>query len=496
MNLAGILEYSARFFPERTAAISQGREISYAFLNEEANRVASGLARLNIRPGDNVAICQPNGITWIAAYFGILKTGATAVTLFSGLSEAELNQLLDDGRPRAIFMDPGRLSCLEVLRKKPYLENVICAGGDISYEQLIETGQAEFRTIDRDRSDTAAILYTGGTTGRPKGAMLSHENILTSASNVAVQERSTEKDRALCFLPLNHVFGQIHIMASTIYSAGSLIILPSFDLDEVLDCIRDYQVTKFYSVPTVYVRLLAVNGLKQRLKSIRYCFSAAASMAQELVRQWKEVTGLSIYEAYGLTESASMVTYNHYNRHVVGSVGTPVGTVEVAIRDPKGKDLDTGQEGEICIRGLSIMKGYLNQPRATADAFRGTWFRTGDVGLLDEQGYLYIIDRIKDLIITGGENVYPSEVEELLYERSEVEECSVIGLPDPEYGERVTAVIVTKAGTKLKSTELKEFLKERLSSYKVPKEFLTVDELPKNAAGKILKRELKKNLTA
>ena len=325
--------------------------------------------------------------------------------------------------------------------------------------------------------------------------MLSHENLQTSTFNVAHYERSTENDRGLCFLPLNHVFGQVHITLSTVYSGGGLMVQQAFDLDEAVAAIERHQITKFYAVPTIYIRLLGLTDLSERFKSIRYCFSAAASMATELVREWKARTGLDIHESYGMTESAAMVTYNHYYRHVIGSVGIPVDLVEVQIRDFEGTILQQGEAGEICICGPTITKGYLNNPTETKAAFWGNWFRSGDIGYFDEDGYLFIVDRLKDMIITGGENVYPREVEEILYTRPEVQECAVVGLPDKEYGERVTAFIVAQKGEKPDAAELKAYLKTRLAGFKVPKEYIVVDELPKNPAGKLLKREIKKQFT-
>jgi long-chain acyl-CoA synthetase len=239
---------------------------------------------------------------------------------------------------------------------------------------------------------------------------------------------------------------------------------------------------------------LAQEDLNEKLGSVRYCFSAAASMAEEVVRQWKERTGLAIYEAYGMTESASMVTYNHYHRHVVGSVGTPVGTVELDIRDAEGDPKPAGEEGEICVRGRNIMKGYLSAPEETQAVFWGEWFRTGDVGVITGDGYLYIVDRIKDMIITGGENVYPREIEERLYAHPAVQECTVIGLPDREWGERVTALIIPKPGRSLDTKELNRYLKTHLSPFKVPKEYRVVDDFPKSPAGKILKRALRSQI--
>jgi long-chain acyl-CoA synthetase len=495
MNLAENLERSAFYFPNRAAILELGKEISYLEFDEESNRVAAALIGLGVQRGDHVALCAPNSYQWLAFYFGILKAGAVAVTLPGMLTKSELTLLLDDARPKVLFTVDDKLEGLGDRRDRPYLEKVISAGGDIPYHRLIKTGSPSFKTVDRDRKDTAAILYTGGTTGIPKGVMLTHENIKSSVHNVCHFERSSQEDCALCFLPLNHIFAQIHIMNSMIYTGGSVVIQPSFDLGKVMDVIKRYRITKFYGVPTIYYRLLHIDGLKEKLGAVNYCFSAAASLPAEIVREWKSQTGLNIHESYGMTETATMVTYNHYIRHVVGSIGTPVNIVEAQIRNPHGNVLGPREEGEICIRGPNVMKGYLNNPEETRAVFWGDWLRSGDIGVFDEDGYLYIIDRIKDMIITGGENVYPREIEEILYKRPEVGECSVIGLPDKEYGERVTACIVLKQkGQQLDPIELKSFLKNHLTSFKVPKDFITVDELPKGSTGKILKRELKKQV--
>jgi long-chain acyl-CoA synthetase len=494
MNLAQNLETSAFLFPNRPAIREGGMEISYAQLNDRANRVATGLIKMGVKPGDHVALCTLNSADWISFYFGVLKMGAVAVTLSGVLTGDELLNLVNHSKPQLIFTVEAKLKDLEKLKGAGGLEKVICSGGDLDLPHLIEMGSGSFKAIERDRVDTAAILYTGGTTGIPKGVMLTHEGINFSSHSIAYYERSTENDFALCFLPFNHVFGQIHIMNATILSAGCLEILPTFDLERILEALEAGRITKFFAVPTVYVRLLTLDNLKKKLGRLRYCFSAAASMAMEIVKQWKERTGLTISESYGLTE-AMPVSYNHYyhDRHVVGSVGPPVHGVEVQIRDRSGNLVEQGGEGEICVRGRNVMKGYLNNPEGTRSAFwEGDWVRTGDIGLFDPDGYLYIVDRLKDLIITGGENVYPREVEEQFYKRPEVEECAVIGLPDKEWGERVTAFIVAKPGHSIVPEELKSFLKSRLSPFKVPKEYIAVRELPKSPAGKILKREVKK----
>jgi len=492
MNIAKNLENSAFYFPDHKAVFDGGREITFGEFNREAGRVAAALADAGIQPGDHVALCAPNSFVWLAFYFGVLKAGAVAVTFSHLLTPTELIQIMSDCRPKILYTTDAKLDAFEDLKNEPQPQLIISDHADMSYRRFIAKGTADFKTVERGRHDTAAILYTGGTTGTPKGAMLSHENIQTSIGNVAHYERSTEADRALCFLPLNHVFAQIHITHSTVYSGGGLIVQPAFDLDTVLAAIRRFEVTRFYAVPTIYIRLLELKDLREKIQSVRYCFSAAASMAMEVVREWKNRTGLDIHEAYGMTESASMVTYNHYYRHVVGSVGTPANLVEVRILDLDGNLLAPGEEGEICICGPNITKGYLNKPEDTRAAFWGDWFRSGDIGRIDDDGYLFLVDRLKDMIITGGENVYPREIEELLYTRPEVQECAVVGLSDREYGERVTAFIVPRKDRQPDPVALKTFLKTHLAGYKVPKSYIVVDELPKNNAGKILKRQIRK----
>lgn len=494
MNIAKNLERSALYFPNRPA-ISEGTVVTpYARLNNAANRIATGLLKTGIQPGDHVGLCIPNSTGWMAVYFGILKTGGVAVTLSSFLTREELAGMLRATSPKALFIPPEREDEVRTLMGSEIPKMRLWNGTAPDIKRLMERGRSTFRALERDRDDTAAILFTGGTTGEPKGVMLTHENILSALQCVVFNERSTEQDRALCFLPFNHVFGQMHIMNAALLSGGCVELIPAFDMERVLKILSLGQVTKLFAVPTIYIRLLNLDGLKGKLGAVRYCFSAAASMAAETVRQWKERTGLQIHEAYGMTESASMVTYNHLHRHVVGSVGTVTGTTEVQIRDLEGNIRKTGEDGEICIRGRNIMMGYYNKPEETRRSFWGEWFRSGDIGTLDEEGYLYIVDRLKDMIITGGENVYPREIEEMLFQRPEVQECAVIGLPDPEWGERVTAVIVPKPGWTIDGVAIKACLKGRLSAFKVPKEYVVVEEFPKSSTGKILKRELKKHL--
>jgi len=297
MNIAGNLENAAFYFPERSAVIDGDREFTYAALNRESDQIAAALRAQGINAGDHLALCAPNSYEWLAFYYGALKAGAVAVTFSHLLKGSELARIMDDCQPRMVFTADEKLEDLKNLRSRGYLGLVVCKNGDVSYAHLKTKGSKDFTTLERGRQDIAAILYTGGTTGTPKGALLSHESIRFSTHNVAYYERATEQDAALCFLPLNHVFAQIHIMHSTFYSGGTLVLQPAFDLDRVLKAIGEHQITKFYAVPTVYIRLLDLEDLSDRLASVRYCFSAAASMAKEVVREWKSRTGLAIHEA-------------------------------------------------------------------------------------------------------------------------------------------------------------------------------------------------------
>ena len=491
MNIAENLERTARFFPDNVAVIEGDRKITFRQFNGESSRMASSLAKAGIRAGDHVVLCAPNSYEWLAFYFGVIKAGAVALTISHLTTADEMRRVLADCRPKAILAGDDKINAFQKFSGNADACLLINRHGDMSCNDLIEGGHENFRTVNRNRHDTCAVLFTGGTTGIPKGALLSHENIQASLFNVVHFERSSQVDRALCFLPLNHVFAQIHIMQSMVYCGGGLVLHASYDLERMLVSMKRHGVTNLYAVPTVYIRMLELRNLKERIQSIRYCFSAAASMATEIVREWKERTGLDIHEAYGMTESASMVTYNHFYRHVVGSVGTPANLVEVQIRDMAGHVLNPGEKGEICISGPNVTRGYLNNPEETVRTLPNGWLRSGDLGYVDDQGYLFIVDRLKDMIITGGENVYPREVEELLYTHPDVMECAVVGLPDKEYGERVTAFIVSPEDRKPDPQEMRRFLKEQLMGFKVPKGFVFVNDLPKNNAGKLLKRKIR-----
>ena len=366
MNLARNLERAAFFFPDMPAVREGSLIFSYNELNNRANRVATGLIKAGVVPGDFIGLCTPNSADWISVYFGVLKAGAVALTLFSNVTTEELSRLLLHAKPKVLYTTEKRAADMAHLGIETMITDL---------QAFINTGSSTFKAIDRDPQDTAVILYTGGTTGVPKGVMLSHENIIFASLNVAYCEGSNRHDSALSFLPFNHVFGQVHVMNSTILTAGCLELLPGFDMDRVLDLLQSGRVTKFYSVPTVFVRLLGVNDLRKKQGKMRYCLSSGASMPVEIVKQWKETTGITIAECYGMSEGTT-IAFNHMypEHHVVGSVGQAVSGVEIRIRDESGNILPQGQEGEICIRGRNTMKGYLNNPSGTRDAF---WKKDG-----------------------------------------------------------------------------------------------------------------------
>lgn len=496
MNLAAIIDRAARAFPEKPALIHEGQRIAYGRLQAATERVAHFLRTRGVGRGDRVAVYMPNRPEWVAAYYGIVRAGAVAVLVGAAYREKEVRHLL------AVSQAGLVITCEALLAQAQPSEGaagwpreVIAWEREAALAEALAPGAAPpppFPPLELGFGDPCAILFTGGTTGTPKGAVLTHGNILYTAQNVAYHERAVADDVALCFLPLNHVFGGNHIMNATLYGCGTLVLQQGFEMERALAAVRDERVTRFYAVPTVFIRLLDAPDSPRQLATVGYCFSAAASMAADIVRRWRERFGRVIHEAYGMTETASLVTFNHMYRHKIGSVGTPAGVVEVRIADPEGRPLPPGEAGEILIRGPNVMAGYYNQPEESARALAGGWLHSGDVGRIDAEGYLFIVDRIKDLVITGGLNVYPSEVEEVLYTHPAVAECCVVGLPHPEYGEAVTAFVKRREAVACREEELIAFCKQHLASYKAPKRVRFVAELPKSPAGKILKREVRR----
>jgi long-chain acyl-CoA synthetase len=494
MNLSHVIDRAALCFPDKTALVYEERTYSYCELLRSVNRVSSLLGDLGVQPGERVALLGPNSPEWVAAYYGIIRAGGVVLCLNAAYTRYEIEHLLKDCSPRLMITTEKLAGSVPDMASIPGFESVISFESHPVLSTMFDDNDGhsiKFVPANTEADDACVILYTGGTTGTPKGAMLTHRNILFTAQNVCFHERTRLDDKALCFMPLCHVFGGNHIMNSTFYGCGTLVLHDGFNLDKILASVEANGITRFYSVPTVYIRLLSNPAFKRYFSTVRYCFSAATAMASELVRKWDEAYGLTIHEAYGMTETSSLVTYNHMYQHRIGSVGTPAGIVEVGIVDSEDRPVPLGETGEIIIRGPNVMKGYWAKQDETAEVLRNGWLHSGDVGRLDADGYLYIVDRIKDVIITGGYNVYPSEVEEVLYTHPGMEECAVVGIEHVQYGEGVTAFVVMKKGVTVTEEELRAWCKDRLASYKVPKEFRTIADLPKSSTGKILRRKVK-----
>mgnify|MGYP001121381349 CR=1 FL=1 len=499
MNLSDAFTFASRLCPEKTALIYGPRSYTYGEMNRLIDGVAGRLRDLGASKGTRVALYMANRPEWILLYYGAARIGAVPVCVPGAYRKREATDTVRDSRSALLVSSEELRAELPDRGDIPSVDAVVAVESDTGFEAVLGRGPSAAppaadgleAPVTRG-DDPGSILYTGGTTGVPKGAVLTHGNLIYSAQNVAYHERTTPEDVGVCFMPLSHVFAQCHIMNSFFLSCATLVLFPSFDIDGVLSAVERHGVTRFYAVPTIYIRILNAPETRKRLRSLSYAFSGGTSMPAEIVRRWIDAFGIPIHEAYGMTEAASCVTYNHMFRHRIGSIGQPAGIVEVRIVDDGGRELPPGEQGEIVLRGPNVMKEYFGHPQETAVALRGGWFHSGDVGLFDSDGYLYIVDRIKDVIITGGENVYPKEVEDLLHQHEAVSECGVVGLPHEEYGEAVTAFVALKPGRSVGPEELVAFCKARIAGYKVPKTIRFVADLPKSPQGKILRRALRK----
>ncbi len=496
MNVADEFVRGALCFPDKKALIFGNAAYTYAEMNGIIESMSGYLIKLGVSKGDRIALYMTNRPEWIMIYYAIAKLGAISVCVPGAYKKDEVKGVVRDSRSSMVVTSEELLSQLPSHEDIPLVRETIIIERDDSFQSILrrESSYAVPAEMDTTGDDVAAILYTGGTTGTPKGAMLTHRNLLYSAQNVAFHERLVPDDMGGSFLPLNHVFAQCHIMHTYFSRCATLVLFPAFDMDKISAAIVEHNVTRFYAVPTIFIRFLNNPDSRKQLKSIRYVFSGGTSMPAEIVRQWVDAFGIPIHEAYGMTESASIVTFNHLFRHKIGSIGMPAGIIELKVVDKNDNELKQGEQGEIILRGPNIMKGYFEQPEETAMALRNGWFHSGDVGVFDEEGYLYIVDRIKDIVITGGENVYPKEVEDLLHQHKAVNECGVVGIPHQEYGEAVTAFVTLKPGMTVDERSLISFCKERMANFKVPKAIHFVDDLPKTPQGKILRRELRESV--
>lgn len=521
--IVDFLEDTAKTFPETLATIFMGAKLTYRELNEQVNQFACGLSSLGIKKGDRVALFFPNCPQSIIALFAALKLGATVVQNNPLYVERELKyQINDSGAETMITLDLEMMyPKVKKIQEETGLKNVIVsslkeylsfplsllyplakrkdiakvAPNAIQFQDLLKKGDT-LPSVEISPDDVALLQYTGGTTGVSKGVMLTHRNLVANAMQCKSWFPGVEigKERLLAVLPFFHSFGMTVSMNFPIYVAATMILVPRFDTKEILSLIQKHKPTLFPGVPTMYV---AINNhpdvSKYDLSSVKFCISGAAPLPLEVLQQFEKITGGTLREGYGLTESSPVTHCNPLEGRVKeGSIGIPFPDTECKI-----VDVDTGTKvlgldeiGELCIQGPQIMKGYWNMPEETKLALREGWLYTGDIAKVDEDGYFYIVDRKKDMIIASGYNIYPRDIEEVLYEYPKVKEAAVAGIPDEYRGETVKAYVVLKDGVTATEEEIIAFCKENMAKYKVPKKIAFRDELPKTIVGKILRREL------
>jgi long-chain acyl-CoA synthetase len=517
LNLASILEHAARQIPERVAVTFGRTQLTYAELDAQASRVAAGLATMGIAPGDHVALTCPNLPCFPVAYYAILKAGAVVVPLNVLFKPREIAYHLKDSGAKALIVFEGTSELPLAAMAKTACDEARCtnlivmtASGDRTDADGVQTlanvmtagAETTFDTRRRRPDDTAVILYTSGTTGHPKGAELTHENMLLNA--VASRDMylpairgGFEQEVALVTLPLFHSTAQTCLMNAGFLGGFRLVMMPRFVPADVLETMRREEVGIWIGVPTMYWSLLQhatatsvdTSGIA---KNLRLCVSGGAAMPLEVMRGFETTFATRIVEGYGLSETSPVACFNQLHRPTKpGTVGQPIFGVDVRCVDEADRFVPTGQPGEVVIRGPNVMKGYYNRPEATEAAMRHGWFHTGDIGTLDSEGYLTIVDRKKDMIIRGGFNVYPREIEEVMLTHPAVSLVAVVGVPDERLGEEVKAYVVLKPGAQLAEADIIAWCREQMAAYKYPRSVEFRAALPMSVTGKILKRELR-----
>ncbi|MBN2232276.1 MAG: long-chain fatty acid--CoA ligase [Deltaproteobacteria bacterium] len=516
LNLATVIDYSVQEYPAKTALVFGKQSFTFAQLNAYVNKIANGLTAAGIGQGDKVAISCPNLPYFPMVYYAILRIGATVVPLNVLLKSREIAYHLRDSDAKAFFCFQGTPelpmaeegfkafqltdSCEHfwIMTADPTAPSPV-AGAE-TMGMLMGPQSAAFETVPTGAEDTAVILYTSGTTGFPKGAELTHMNMLMNAMGSRDLLHLTHDDVHVLVLPLFHSFGQTVQMNAGFIMGNTLVLVPRFTPEGVLGAIQHDQATVFAGVPTMYWALLNHDNSAGEFdldligKTLRIGVSGGASLPVEIISGIEKKYNIPIIEGYGLSETSPVATFNQMHRpRKPGSIGFPIWGISVKVVNEEGTEVPTGEVGEIAIRGNNVMKGYYNKPEETAAAFRGTtsWFHSGDLGRMDEDGYFYIVDRVKDMIIRGGFNIYPREIEEVLLTHPAISLAAVIGVPNEHYGEEVKALVVLKAGRQATADEIVAWSKEQMASYKYPRIVEIRDSLPMTATGKILKKELK-----
>jgi long-chain acyl-CoA synthetase len=497
MHIVELLNSRVSQSPDKSFIFSEadGRSYTYLQFAKAVNRLAALLSGKGIKKGDVVSLLLPNSVEYVIAYFACWQLGALAGPINSLLKEHEMSYVISDSEARALLVHTEFLPIIERIRSQlTTLQAVITLDNESDATHGIANESTEASVVSSD--DEAIIIYTSGTTGKPKGCLLTHGNIVANARQISEWLHFGRNDRLLTIMPLFHMNAVSVTTMSALYAGGSTVVSPKFSASRFWKIISDYQITSFGSVATMLSMLLSTypDGVPVGLTTnqLRFAMCGSAPVPAEVIKRFEETFGCLVIEGYGLSESTCRSTFNppDLNRRQ-GSCGLPIGN-EMRVVDEDDNEVKDGTLGEIVLRGENILKGYYKNPTATAEAFRNGWFHTGDIGYRDSDGFYYIVDRKSDMIIRGGENIYPREIDEVLYQHPAVASAAAVGMPDDLYGEEVTAFVVVKDAIDVTADELITFCKERLADYKCPKTIRLVKEIPKGPTGKLLKRELAK----
>ena len=498
MNLADFLTDTTNRIPNHPAIRFEGQSVTFAEMNRRVDALAHGLTNLGLRSGDVCVLMMPSSINWALVYYALAKLGAVVVPVNFLYRQREIEYIFRDAGARAFVGHSDYLKeAVPVLDSLTLIDIRIAEGENLPagftlLNELFDEGR-DFQTHETKADDPLCVIYTSGTTGEPKGAVLTHKSLMSDAIAVASVRYTEPDDVVLSVLPLFHIYGMTHPLNISIYLGLTIRMWTGFDAEEVLSAIEEEESTIFYAVPTMVNRLVELaKNMPPKRSSLRFCISGGASLPVEVLHRFEKAFDTTIYESYGLTEFSPTCVENPFGRPTrPGSIGLPIPPFKTRIVDENDKDVSIGEVGELIVSGDAVMKEYLNKPEATAEALRGGRLHTGDLARMDKDGYIYIVDRIKELIIRGGYNIYPREIEEVLYTHPGVLETAVIGIPHQDLGEEVAAVVVVRPGTEVSADELRQYVRERVAPYKYPRVVRFVDELPKTAAGKILKRAIR-----
>lgn len=498
-SVGGLLAQRVAAAPDKIflSSSEDGRTFTYREFDEAVNRTVRLLAASGIGKGETVSLLMPNSVEYIVGYFACFKLGAVAGPVNSLLKASEMAFVMSNSEARALFVGKEFQAIIDDISEQIPSLDAIIEFDDVMAATSNFSGAAEQLPVEPvSTGDAAIIIYTSGTTGKPKGCVLTHQNLIANARQISDWLGFTPEDRVLTMMPLFHMNAVSVTTMSPLYAGGSTVVSPKFSASRFWQIISDYGVTSFGSVATMLSMLLTKypDGVPAGLDTdqLRFAMCGSAPVPAEVMRQFEETFNCLVIEGYGLSESTCRSTFNPPNRsRKPGSCGVPIGN-ELRIVDDNDEDVPQGERGEILLRGENICREYFRNPDATAHAFRGGWFHTGDVAYRDEEGFVFIVDRKSDMIIRGGENIYPREIDEVLYSHPAVAAAAAIGVPDKLYGEEVSAFIVLKEGTVASELEIIDYCRARLADYKCPKSVRFVLDIPKGPTGKLLKRELAK----